>query len=241
MQQLAGKKALVTGGTKGIGLAIAKALREAGADVTVSGRTATQGPDSIRSVACDVRKRSDLERLLDDFQSLDILVANAGTNKRVEMLDLDERSLRDIIETNFYGVFETCQVFGPLLLAKPGGRVIVTSSVSAIHGQKLRVAYCGTKAGLDGMVRALAVEWGPKGCTVNAIAPGVTRTPLTEAYMAQYPERVDAAIAHTPLRRLAEPEDMAGVAVFLASDAARFVTGQTIFVDGGMTAGSDWW
>lgn len=240
-QQLAGKKALVTGGTRGIGLAIAMALQVGGAEVTVTGRTAVKGLGPIRSIACDVRKRSDLERLRDDLQSLDILVANAGTNKRVEMLDLDEQSLRDIVETNFFGVFETCQVFGPLLLAKPGGRVIVTSSVSAIHGQKLRVAYCGTKAGLDGMVRALAVEWGPRGCTVNAIAPGVTRTPLTEAYMAQYPERVDAAIAHTPLRRLAEPEDMAGVAVFLASDAARFVTGQTIFVDGGMTAGSDWW
>jgi NAD(P)-dependent dehydrogenase (short-subunit alcohol dehydrogenase family) len=240
-QQLAGKKALVTGGTKGIGLAIATALNEAGAEVTVTGRTPTKGLEPIHSVVCDVRNRSDLERLRDDLESLDILVANAGTNKRVEMLDLDEQSLRDIVETNFFGVFGACQVFGPLLLAKPGSRVIVTSSVSAIHGQKLRVAYCGTKAGLDGMVRALAVEWGPKGCTVNAIAPGVTRTPLTEAYMAQYPERVEAAIQHTPLRRLAEPDDMSGVAVFLASDAARFVTGQTIFVDGGMTAGSDWW
>jgi NAD(P)-dependent dehydrogenase (short-subunit alcohol dehydrogenase family) len=229
----------VTGGTKGIGLAIAQSLRDAGADVTVAARTADGAP--FPTVACDVRKRSDLERVRDELGSLDILVANAGTNKRVEMLDLDEESLREIIETNFYGVFLTCQVLGPLLLAKPGGRCIITSSVSAIHGQKLRVAYCGTKAGLDGMVRALAVEWGPRGCTVNAIGPGVTRTPLTEAYMKQYPERVEAAIAHTPLRRLAEPEDMAGVAVFLASDAARFVTGQTIFVDGGMTAGSDWW
>jgi NAD(P)-dependent dehydrogenase (short-subunit alcohol dehydrogenase family) len=231
---------VITGAGGGIGLAIAQALHDAGADVTVAARTATRDTP-FKTAACDVRRRGELERLRDELGSLDILVANAGTNKRVEMLQLDEQSLRDIIETNFYGVFVTCQVFGPLLLAKPGGRCIVTSSVSAIHGQKLRVAYCGTKAGLDGMVRALAVEWGPRGCTVNALAPGVTRTPLTETYMAQYPERVEAAIAHTPLRRLAEPEDMAGVAVFLASDAARFVTGQTIFVDGGMTAGSDWW
>jgi NAD(P)-dependent dehydrogenase (short-subunit alcohol dehydrogenase family) len=162
-------------------------------------------------------------------------------NKRVEALELDDDGLRDIIDTNFYGVFITCQVLGPLLLAKPGGRCIVTSSISAIHGQKLRVAYCGTKAALDGMVRALAVEWGPRGCTVNAIAPGVTRTPLTQAYMQANPERVEAAIAHTPLRRIAEPEDMAGLAAFLASEAASFITGQTIFVDGGLTAGSDWW
>ena len=250
---LAGRKALVTGGTRGIGLAIATGLQEAGAEVTVAARSPVRagphpalpdergGAPPFRFESCDVRKRADLERLRDSLGSLDILVANAGTNKRVEALDLDEASLRDIIETNFYGVFVTCQVLGPLLLQKPGGRCIVTSSISAIHGQKLRVAYCGTKAGLDGMVRALAVEWGPAGCTVNAVAPGVTRTPLTEAYMAQYPERVEAAIAHTPLRRLAEPEDMAGVVAFLASDAARFVSGQTIFVDGGMTAGSDWW
>jgi NAD(P)-dependent dehydrogenase (short-subunit alcohol dehydrogenase family) len=118
--------------------------------------------------------------LRDSLPTLDILVANAGVNKRVEAVDLDDAALRDLIDTNFYGTFVTCQVMSSLLLARPGGRVIVTSSVSAVEGQRLRVAYCGTKGALSAMVRALAVEWGPSGCTVNAIGPGITRTPLVK-------------------------------------------------------------
>ena len=237
---LAGKRALVTGGTRGIGLAIARGLSDAGAKVVVASRSARR-TDQFQAEVCDVRDRAGLERLRVSLESLDILVANAGVTVRAEALDLDDAGLRDIVDTNFYGVFLTCQVLGPLLLRKPGGRCIVTSSISAIHGQKLRAAYCGTKAGISGLVRALAVEWGPSGCTVNAVGPGIVKTPLTEAYMAANPTRVEAAIAHTPLRRLAEPEDVAGVVTFLASPAAGFITGQTIFVDGGLTAGSDWW
>ena len=95
--------------------------------------------------------------------------------------------------------------------------------------------------GVLAMTKSLAVEWGPRGCTVNAIGPGITRTPLVKSYMEANPQRVEAAIANTPLRRIGEPEDIAPLAVFLASEGARFITGQTIFVDGGLTAGSDWW
>lgn len=198
------------------------------------------GPGAEARV-CDVRDREALEQLRDSLPQLDILVANAGINKRVEAVDLDDSSLRELIDTNFYGVFVTLQLMAPLLLAKPGGRAIVTSSVSAVHGQRLRVAYSGTKGALSAMVRALAVEWGPSGCTVNAVAPGITSTPLVHAYMEQHPERVQAAIDHTPLRRIGEPADIAPAVVFLAGEGARFITGQTIFVDGGLTAGSDWW
>jgi NAD(P)-dependent dehydrogenase (short-subunit alcohol dehydrogenase family) len=250
MSQLEGRTALVTGGTRGIGLAITRALHREGASVVAITRHADQveavrkefaGDHRVRAEVADVRDREALERIRLTLDELHILVPNAGVAKRVEALDVDEEALRTMIDTNYYGVFITCQVFGPLLLRRPGGRVVMTSSVSAIHGQKLRSVYSGTKGAVSALVRALAVEWGPKGTTVNAVAPGIIRTPLIQAYADANPERVEAGIRHTALRRLGEPADVADVVVFFASDAARFVTGQTLVVDGGMTMGSDWW
>ena len=247
---LEGRTALVTGGTRGIGLAITRALRREGARVIAVGKAKDQieafrkefSQDPLASVEnADVRDRAALEALRDRLPGLDILVPNAGVNTRVTALDLEEAALRDMIDTNLYGVFVTCQVFGPLLFARPGGRVVVTGSLSGIHGMNLRAAYAATKAGVSGLVRSLAVEWGPHGVTVNAVGPGIIKTPLTMAYMEQHPERVTATIEHTPLRRLGEPEDVADVVVFLASEQARFITGQTIYVDGGISAGSSWW
>ncbi len=237
---LAGKTALVTGGTRGIGLAVGQDLKAHGAEVVLLARHA-EPVDGFRVVACDVRDRAQLEEARASLESLDILVANAGMNKRADAIDLGDADLREIIDTNFYGAFVTCQLFAPLMLRKPGGRCIVTSSIAAVHGQKLRAAYGGAKAALEGMVRALAVEWGPQGCTVNAIAPGFIKTPFAQPYRDANPDRVAAVIAHTPLRRLGEPEEVASVVTFLASDAARFITGQVIHIDGGVTAGSDWW
>jgi len=247
---LEGRTALVTGGTRGIGLAITRALRREGARVIAVGKAKDQieafrrefSQDPLASVEnADVRDRAALEALRDRLPGLDILVPNAGVNTRVKALDLADAALRDMIDTNLYGVFVTCQVFGPLLFASPGGRVVVTGSLSGIHGMNLRAAYAATKAGVSGLVRSLAVEWGPHGVTVNAVGPGIIKTPLTMAYMEQHPERVTATIEHTPLRRLGEPEDVADVVVFLASEQARFITGQTIYVDGGISAGSSWW
>ena len=245
-----GRTALVTGGTRGIGLAITRALRREGARVIAITKSKEQLPVFRQEFAkdplataelADVRDRGALEALRDKLPRLDILIPNAGVNTRIKALELPDEPLHEMLDTNLYGAFVTCQVFGPLLFAQPGSRVVVTSSVSAVHGQDLRVAYASTKAGLSGMVRALAVEWGPLGVNVNAVGPGVIETPLTRAYMEQYPERVEAAIANTPLRRIGSPEEVADVVLFLASDAARFITGQTIFVDGGISAGSSWW
>ena len=247
---LEGRTALVTGGTRGIGLAITRALRREGARVTAVSHSMEQVTKFRREFAedpmveadlIDVRNRGQLEGLRDRLKSLDILIPNAGVNTRVKAVELADESLRDMLETNLYGAFVTCQVFAPLLLEKSGGRVVVTSSALAIHGMDLRAAYTATKAGLTGMVRSLAIEWGPMGTTVNAVGPGVIQTPLTQAYIDEHPERAQAAIDNTPLRRLGVPEDVADVVAFLASDAARFITGQTIYVDGGFTAGSSWW
>lgn len=247
---LDGRTALVTGGTRGIGLAISRALRREGARVVAVSNAKDQiealkrefPEDPLVSTAfADVRDRASLEAVRDGLKELDILVPNAGINTRVKALDLPDAPLRDMLNTNLYGVFVTCQVFAPLLLAKPGGRVVVTSSLSAIHGMDLRAAYTATKAGLSGLARALAIEWGPSGTTVNCVGPGIIQTPLTQAYMNEFPDKVKATIDNTPLRRLGTPEDVADVVAFLASDAARFITGQTIFVDGGVSAGSSWW
>lgn len=247
---LKGKTALVTGGTSGIGLAIVHALRRDGARVIAVGRSNEHveafrkefGTDRLASAeVADVRDADALKAVRDRLDGLDILVPNAGVNTRVKALDLEDEALREMLQTNIYGVFKTCQVFGSLLFHRPGGRVVVTSSFAAIHGLDLRAAYSATKAGLSGLVRSLAIEWGPKGVTVNAVGPGIIETPLTRAYMDKHPERVEATIANTPLRRIGTPEDVADVVAFLVSDGARFITGQTIYVDGGVSAGSSWW
>ena len=247
---LEGRTALVTGGTRGIGLAIVRALRRDGARVIAIGKAKDQveafrkefNEDSLASVEmADVRDSDALKAVRDRLGNLDILIPNAGVNTRIQALELEDEALWEMIHTNLYGVFVTCQVFGPLLFARPGGRVVVTSSLSAIHGMNLRAAYAATKAGVSGLVRSLAVEWGPKGVNVNAVGPGIIKTPLTMAYMEKFPKRVAATIEHTPLRRLGTPEDVADVVAFLASDGARFITGQTVYVDGGISAGSSWW
>ncbi|HKA48505.1 MAG TPA: SDR family NAD(P)-dependent oxidoreductase [Candidatus Dormibacteraeota bacterium] len=250
MKRFEGKTALVTGGTRGIGLAITRAFHREGASVIAITRHEDQaaavrqefgGDFRARVEIADVRDRASLERVRYSVDQLHVLIPNAGVATRAEALDLGSDALHAMIDTNYYGVFLTCQVFGPLLLRSPGGRVVVTSSISAIHGQKLRAAYCGTKGAVSALVRALAVEWGPGGATVNAVAPGIIRTPLIQEYADANPDKVEAGIAHTPLRRLGDPADVADVVLFFASDAARYVTGQTLVVDGGMTAGSDWW
>jgi NAD(P)-dependent dehydrogenase (short-subunit alcohol dehydrogenase family) len=255
--RLSGQTALVTGGAKGIGYAVARRLAQLGAGVIVIDR----GGDSqialqqlhaelpqvspLRCLRADVTDRAAMEAIRDTLkregQALDIVVPNAGINVRLPTLEISPAQIDSIIATNLTGVIATLQIFVPLILGRPQPRVVVTSSVSAVHGMALRGTYAATKAGLSGLVRALAVEWGPLGVNVNAVGPGIIHTALVDGYMKQHPERVEASIRNTPLRRIGTPEEVADTVVFLASHAARFITGQTLMVDGGITAGSDWW
>jgi NAD(P)-dependent dehydrogenase (short-subunit alcohol dehydrogenase family) len=254
---LAGRTALVTGGAKGIGLAIARRLAQQGAGVIVVDRSddgegaveqlRAELPQAapLRCLRADVTNRAALEAIRDTLQRegqpLDIVVPNAGINVRMPILEVSPAQIDAMIATNLTGVIATLQVFVPMILGRPQPRVVVTSSLSAVHGMMLRGTYAATKAGVSGLVRALAVEWGPQGVTVNAVGPGIIRTALVDGYMKQHPERVDASIRNTPLRRIGTPEEVADAVVFLASRAARFITGQTLLVDGGISAGSDWW
>ncbi len=193
----------------------------------------------------DVGRRDQLEVVRDGLERsgvhVHIVVANAGVARRSEALDTTDADVRAMLDTNVYGTFVTLQVFVPMVARQPGGRVVVTSSVTAIHGMQRRAMYSATKAALSGLVRSLAVEWGALGVSVNAVGPGIVRTPLLAPYIEAHPDRAAAAVAATPLRRLGEPDDVAGVVSFLASDAVGFITGQTIFVDGGISAGDAWW
>jgi len=248
---------VVTGGTTGIGLAISLRFLAEGKDVYTLSRRGEENTEELdrlvreRGLArphvlkADVSDRARLVEIAAELEKAGVrlrtVVGSAGVNVRELALDVSDESVRKILDINLYGLIATFQVFGPLALQRPGSRFIAVSSLNAIHGMRLRAPYSASKAGVDGFVRALAIEWGPMGATVNAIAPGIIETPLTRGYMEQHPERRAAGIAHTPVGRLGSVEDIAHAAVFLASEGASFVNGHTLVADGGLSVGSAWW
>lgn len=251
------RAALVTGGTSGIGLAITLRLAQQGLTVYALSRrgeddtaeldrqVADLGIARPTVVAADVTDRRQLEavaeRIAGDDVPLRVVVGSAGINVRALTLEVTDEAVHRMIDTNLYGLLATFQVFAPQALAVPGSRFVAISSLNAVHGMRLRAPYSATKAGVSGLVRALAVEWGPLGATVNAIAPGIIETPLTRGYMEEHPDRTAAGIAHTPVGRLGTVDDIAHAAEYLVSPGASFVNGQTLVVDGGLSSGSAWW
>ena len=249
--------ALITGGTSGIGLGIALRLARDKVPVVLLARSANAVADAIlaefdrNALPAPILKQgdvSDRDRLTEvanelrkDEIDIGVVVASAGTNTRAMALDVDDDAVRQMIETNFYGVFLTFTIFAPMVLEAPDGRFVAVSSLNAIEGMPLRVPYCGTKAGVEGMVRALAFEWGPLGATVNSVAPGPTETPLTSSYMAANPGRAADLDTHLAVPRRGTVDDVANAVAFLASPASGYVTGQTLAVDGGLSIGSSWW
>lgn len=245
---LSGRVAVVVGGTSGIGRAIALGLADAGADVVVTGRRVpnidtvaaeieSRGRRSLR-IPADVADRTGLERVkqgcLDTLGRLDIMVYAAGTTKRVPTLDMDEAEWQRIMDTNITGMLRACQVFGQHMVAQQSGRIIAIASLSSFVGLFEVAAYTTSKAAVAGLTRALAVEWAPFGVTVNAIAPGVFRTDMNTALLDS--PRGQEFLMRTPMKRFGKIEELVGAAIFLAADAAAFVNGHVLAVDGGFLA-----
>ena len=248
MFTLAGRVALVVGGTSGIGRALALGLADAGADVVATGRRQElvdevageierRGRQSAR-LTSDVGEPASLERLKDaclaQFGRVDILVCAAGMTKRVPTLEMDEADWQRILETNLTGTLRCCRVFGREMVKQRSGRIITIASLSSFVGLFEVAAYGASKSAVAGLTRALAVEWAPHGVTVNAIVPGVFRTDLNAALLDS--TRGREFLMRTPMGRFGRLEELVGAAVFLASDAASFVTGQLLAVDGGFLA-----
>jgi NAD(P)-dependent dehydrogenase (short-subunit alcohol dehydrogenase family) len=245
---LTGRTAVVVGGTTGIGRALALGLADAGADVVPTGRRAAvvdevasaieaRGRRTLRMPA-DVGDAASLRALceacLNAFGRVDIVVAAAGVTKRVPTIEMSEADWDRIIGTNLTGMLRTYQAFAPAMIAQKSGRLIGIASIASMVGLLDVAAYTASKSGVAGLTRSLAVEWAPHGVTVNAIAPGVFETDLNRELLAG--PRGQEFLTRTPMRRFGRVEELAGAAVYLASDAASFVTGQLLIVDGGLLA-----
>lgn len=247
--ELTGKTAVVIGGTSGIGRAIAHGLAEAGADVIPTSRRIEQvnaaakeieqrGRRTLR-VSSDVSDRGSLENVLHEsvkaFSKVDILVNCAGRTKRAPTIDFPDDDWNAIIETNLTGTLRACQVFGRHMLEREYGRIINIASLSTFVALLEVAAYSASKAAVASLTKSLALEWSPRGVNVNAIAPGVFETSLNTHLLHGTP-RGNEFKMRTPMRRFGSVEELAGAAVFLASDAASFITGEVLVVDGGFLA-----
>jgi NAD(P)-dependent dehydrogenase (short-subunit alcohol dehydrogenase family) len=246
---LTGKTAVVVGGTSGIGLALTRGLAQAGANVVPTGRRAEHVKNvsaevialGRRSLAqtCDVTENASIEALLQvvlrEFGSVEILVNCAGRTKKMPVLDFPESEWNAILETNLMGTLRACRIFGRHMIERRYGRIINIASLSSFLALFEVAAYGASKSAVASLTKSLAIEWAPHRVCVNALVPGVFRTDLN-AELLDGTERGREFLMRTPMRRFGGLDELAGAAVFLASDAASFVTGHLLVVDGGFLA-----
>jgi len=248
--KLNGKTALVTGGARGLGKTMATALAEAGADIALTGRSldscqtaakeiADATGRSVRAFAADVTVANDVERLRGEIGQavgdVDILINNAGTNIRGTLDQLSEADWDSVIDTNLKGPFLCTKAFAPGMLRKGWGLVINLASILSVIGLPGRTPYASSKAGVLGLTRVWALEWAGKGVTCNAICPGPFATDMNRQLLND-PQAYQQFVANIPMGRWGELEELTGAVVFLASEASSFVTGTSLFIDGGWTA-----
>jgi 3-oxoacyl-[acyl-carrier protein] reductase len=245
-RELEGRVALVTGGSRGIGAAVSRELGDAGAEVVVNYVSSAEAAEAVcaeireaggnaRAVAGDISTPEGAAALVDEVESdvgpIAVLVCNAGITRDNLIMKLSDDDWRAVVDTNLGGAFFTCRAVARPMLKRRAGAIVTMSSVVGVHGNAGQTNYAASKAGLIGLTKALAKELGGRGIRVNAIAPGYISTELTDAL----PEAArEAILAGTPLGRLGDPADVARAVRFLVSDAAAFVTGDVLAVDGGL-------
>ena len=248
--RLDGRRALITGGAKGLGRVIAQALAETGADVAVVGRTLADCQQAAQEItestgrravgfAADVTKQNEIQKLKEEIENslgpIDILINNAGINIRGPVEEVSEADFNHVLTTNVTAPLLCSKIFGPPMCERGWGRVVNVGSIMSVVALPGRASYASSKAGVLGLTRVLALEWATKGVTVNAICPGPFATDMNKQLLND-PAKYRDFVSRVPMGRWGELYEIGGMAVFLASDAASFVTGSALYVDGGWTA-----